>query len=228
MAIVIITPIREEQEHLALALERRGRAGREARIGRLEGTTYFDGEVFLVVGGLGKAQFAVHTQHVLDQLGEVEAVICAGVAGALSDSVNVGDVVVATTTVEHDFNWKAFPDSLPSFEGHPTYLSILGNLGASGRSFEVHFGPVASGDEAIVDVGRARALHETTGALAVAWEGAGGARAASFSGVPYLEVRGITDRVDKEAPDVWSGNIPSAMENVTTVIDELLNLSLTG
>lgn len=222
MTVVIITPIEEERDSLALALERRGRKGRVLRIGRLDGTSYHDGALLLVLGGLGKTQFAVHTQHVLDHLDDVSTVICAGVAGAISDSVGVGDVVVATTTVEHDFNSKANFENLPTFPGHAPHLSTLGGLDFPGRSFAIYLGPVASGDEGVVDAGRARELHQATGALAVAWEGAGGARAATFSGVPYLEVRGISDNADSEASDVWTDNLPSAMSNVSVVIDELL------
>lgn len=222
MTVVIITPIEEERDSLALTLERRGRKARGHRIGRLDGTSYHDGAVLLVLGGLGKAQFAIHTQHVLDQLDDVSTVICAGVAGAISDSVSVGDVVVATTTVEHDFNSKASFENLPTFPGHAPQLSTLDGLESPGRSFAIHLGPVASGDEGVADASRARELHEATGALAVSWEGAGGARAATFSRVPYLEVRGISDNADSEASDVWTDNLPSAMSNVSVVIDELV------
>ena len=105
----------------------------------------------------------------------------------------VADVVAATATVEHDFNRVLSPRPLPSFEGHPHHLSILRAIADTLDSFNVHFGPVASGDEGIANVARAKEIHEATGAFAVAWEGAGGARAAQFSGVPYLELRAISD-----------------------------------
>ena len=225
MPVVVVTPIEQEWDSLTNTFEKLDGAGCEQRTGRLKGQSYLGGRLLLVQGGLGKVQFAVHTQHVLDQLGDVEAVICAGVSGAISDGLSVGDVVAATSTVEHDFNWKAKLSSLPTlptFPGHAPYLSILADLELPGQSFKVHLGPVASGDEAILDASRARELHEVTGALAVAWEGAGGARAATFSGVPYLEVRGISDNADNEAADVWVQNLPSAMENVGLVIHELL------
>ena len=222
MTVVVITPIEEERNSLAEALEDLGLAGREHRIGRLEGMSYSDERVLLVKGGLGKVQFAVHTQHVLDQLPGVEVLICAGVAGALSDTLSIGDVVVATSAVEHDFNWKANQDSPPSFEGHSSYLSALGGLRLEDPSFGLHFGPIASGDEAILDERRAGELHQTTGALAVAWEGAGGARAAAFSDVPYLEVRAISDRADDQAASVWLENVPSAMRSVAVVLDKLV------
>jgi adenosylhomocysteine nucleosidase len=61
-------------------------------------------DVTLACGGLGKVQFAVQTQHLLDVCPAWDLVICAGAAGALVDGLPVGDLVVATETVEHDIH----------------------------------------------------------------------------------------------------------------------------
>jgi len=50
--------------------------------------------------------------------------------------------------------------------------------------------------------------------LAVAWEGAGGARACRFSGVPFIEIRGITDRANSQAPADFQMNLASAMRHL--------------
>lgn len=56
------------------------------------------------------------------------------------------------------------------------------------------------------------------GALAVAWEGAGGARACVFSGLPFLEIRGITDSADHRAPVEFEQNLEKAMANIAILI----------
>jgi len=62
-----------------------------------------------------------------------------------------------------------------------------------------------------------------TGALAVAWEGAGGARACHFSGIPFLEIRGITDSADSDAASDFGANLEGAMRNVAALFEtELL------
>jgi adenosylhomocysteine nucleosidase len=53
-------------------------------------------------GGHGKTQFAVQAQYLIGQFPSTKLVICAGAAGSLS-SLSVGDVVVGTETVEHDY-----------------------------------------------------------------------------------------------------------------------------
>jgi adenosylhomocysteine nucleosidase len=82
----------------------------------------------------------------------------------------------------------------------------------------VHFGQVASGDEDIVSLDRAQALRLATEALAVAWEGAGGARACAFSHTPYLEIRGVTDQATVDAPAHFEQNLALAMRNIATLL----------
>ena len=56
----------------------------------------------LACGGLGKTQFAIQTQYLLDVSPAFDVVICAGAAGALDNTLAIGDVVIATETVEYD------------------------------------------------------------------------------------------------------------------------------
>jgi adenosylhomocysteine nucleosidase len=82
----------------------------------------------------------------------------------------------------------------------------------------VHYGIVASGDEDIITTDRATALREATGAIAVAWEGAGGARASLFNALPFLELRGVTDTANHEAPADFHKNLRSVMANLAAFV----------
>jgi adenosylhomocysteine nucleosidase len=147
-----------------------------------------------------------------------DVVICAGAAGALVDRLAVGDVVVATETVEHDIHNHFGPPRLPRFSGAATMIKSLRRVRLLRNAFTVHFGPIASGDEDIVTVERQDALRRRTGALAVAWEGAGGARACQFSAVPFVEMRGVTDVANSRAAADFRANLQTAMGNVATLI----------
>jgi adenosylhomocysteine nucleosidase len=208
------------QEELDLFLRsctRRGYCAEQGVVGRLPVMRLPELGVTLARGGVGKAQFAVQTQHMVDVGGPWDLVICAGAAGGLSDTVAIGDVVVATTTLEHDYDNKFSLRPLPRFDGAPGAIAGL-RRASSPHPFKVHFGPLASGDEDIVDPERRRMLHQSTGALAVAWEGAGGARACAFSQVPFVEVRGVTDSANRRAPADFEANLEIAVHNVATLI----------
>ena len=170
----------------------------------------------VALGGLGKTQFAVQTQHLLDRE-RWTLTVCAGAAGALVDHISIGDVVVATETIEHDIR-KAGRPLVPRFVADEATLVRCRTIAPSLGRYRLHFGAIASGDEDIVDIDRRLELQLDTGALAVAWEGAGGARASAFSGVPFLEVRGITDKGDHAGPVNFKANLRTAMRNVATVV----------
>ena len=224
MTVLVLTPITEEYDAFTNALTDFGYNGVERTIGRLDVTEFDGGEIIVAEGGLGKAQFGVQTQHLLDNLDDIGVVVCAGTCGRLDDTLSVGDVVVGTQTVEHDFNrgMALITMPLPTFEGDAALIDKLRGV-AERRDFGfgVHFGGVASGDEGIASEKRIREVRADTGALVVAWEGAGGARAARLSGVPFLEIRGISDGAGENAMQEFWANIPMAVGNVAAVVREL-------
>lgn len=167
--------------------------------------------------GHGKALFALTTQHLIDMRGPFAAVVAAGVAGALHAALRPLDVIVGTESVEHDYKPRfggVWPP--PRHPAAPELLSALATVRPDG--FGVHRGPIAGGDEDIVDAARARELADTTGALCVAWEGAGGARAAAFNGLPFVEIRAVTDSADSAGARNYRDNLPAAIGNVGRVL----------
>jgi len=182
-------------------------------------TAYIPGwRALIAPGGHGKTQLAVQAQYLIDRLPSVELVICAGAAGSLAPDLAVGDVVVGTETVEHDYRQLFATRPLPRFPGHGPSIDALRRLMQGIRGFHVAFDVIASGDEDVVSSERAQAIRDQTGAACVAWEGSGAARAALFNGIGSLEIRAITDAADKEAPQRFDANLPIAMANLASLL----------
>ncbi len=219
MTTLVITPMRQELDLLVQTwCGKFGFEREDTRLGRLPVVRLPRLGIALAPGGTGKAQFAVQTEHLLDASPGWDLVICAGAAGALVDELSVGDVVVATATVEHDYRSKFDQRPLPRFDGAGSATEKFRRLRRPSGAFEVYFGLIASGDEDIVDAAGRGELRRKSQAIAVAWEGAGGARACAFSDVPFLEMRGITDRADDSAPADFLANLEVAMTNLATTI----------
>ena len=125
MTTLVIAPIPQEFEVLARVFEQRWGSPEKRGVGRTDVHEYRATDVILAEGGFGKVQFAVTTRHLLDHLPGVSLVVCAGVAGALADSVRVGDVVVGTATIEHDFY------SVVLRGVHPSSMALGGTLPSS-------------------------------------------------------------------------------------------------
>lgn len=180
--------------------------------------------IALFRGGHGKAEFAARTAWVLAQNPRVEQLLVVGTAGSLSSSVHPGDIVVATETIEHDYTERFDTNAkLPSFPADPDIGDALERVSSSWEpalpsissdGATLHRGRIASGDEDIVEPKRARELAAKTGALAVAWEGAGGARAARVAGIPWCEIRAISDTADSEASTDFLRHLDRTMSTV--------------
>ena len=228
MKILAAIPIEREFDALADALREIGLSETRVDIGRLPAAVFGeDARLTVAMGGLGKAQFAIQTLHLIERIADLDLVVCAGTAGGLDFSLAIGDVVAATETVEHDFKYGMSDKPQPRFAGCGRALSALrAAVESAPPPFAVRFGTIAGGDESIADADRAREIRERFGALAVAWEGAGGARAAEFAGVPFLEIRGVSDGAGESAPDEFERNIPTAMRNVAYVLDVLARIAV--
>ena len=228
MRILVVIPTQAEVDFFLQGCAEHGLQSEAAVVGRLPVMRFPTLGVTVGQGGLGKTQFAVQTQHLIDACSDWDLVICAGVAGALAEGLSVGDVVVATETIEHDIHNRFGKPLIPRFDSADAIIGACKSVLQTGESFRGHFGPIASGDEDVVDNVRGKEIQQRTGALAVAWEGAGGARACQFSDVPYVEVRGVTDNADGTAASDFEKNLECAMRNVAAlVISSVEHLSLT-
>ncbi|KJH72378.1 acyltransferase [Aliterella atlantica CENA595] len=216
MQTAILTPLEEELSALVFYWEQLGLKKQKLYLGSLEAFEFSELGLLAARGGHGKAQFGIQSQFLLCQMPQIELLVCAGAAGALSNMLAIGDIVVASETIEHDYNLKFVSRPLPRFLGDPQAIAALQSLPAF--DFQIQCGAIASGDEDIVTVARGKELKQSTGCIAVAWEGAGGARACNFSQKRYIELRGITDTANCNAAADFAVNLTLAMSNLAQAI----------
>lgn len=212
--ILVLTPLVIEQDALRAAL---GTPDSVLEIAGLKVTRF--GRIATAVGGHGKVQFALHTQALAREL-KPALIVCTGACGALERGLKMLDVVAATFTIEHDYTLRFEKRPLPRFPGNEGSLLRLKEREAW-PGFRLHLGAIASGDEDVIDAARAAQIRDATMASAVAWEGAGGARAAKFCGIPFLELRMVTDTADEHAPRDFIKNVQTGMKNIAAVLASL-------
>jgi adenosylhomocysteine nucleosidase len=131
--------------------------------GQIEGT-----DVVVVKCGVGKVNAAMCTQSLIDMY-EVSAIINTGIAGSLDADIDIGDIVLATDTVEHDMDVSALgyepgviPDTeLSVFKTSDELLKIAqDSVDAANIGVKVFTGRVVSGDQFIWRNGLWRHLVE--------------------------------------------------------------------
>lgn len=176
--------------------------GREFWLGHLHGEP-----VIAVLSRIGKVAAAT-TATVLIERFKVRRIVFTGVAGGLAAGVNVGDIVVADSFLQHDL------DASPIFPKYQVPLYGVDRFAADRElsaqltqavqialpHVPVHRGLVLSGDRFVSTTAESRALQQALPlALAVEMEGAAIAQVCHDYGVPFAAVRTISDRADDEA-----------------------------
>ncbi len=216
---LVAAPLEEEVDALLDGFHRRDYSTESVEVGTLKCTAVPSLDVVVAHGGHGKAQFAVQAQHLIDHSPDAEYLFCVGAAGGLTETLEVGDVVLGTTTIEHDYKLRFVRKPRPRHKPDADLLREFREVRrAESFPFRLHFGPVASGDEDIVDSERAQELRAATEAVCAAWEGSGGARAAVFCDLTFLEIRTITDGADTDAPSSFHKNVARGMSNIADVL----------
>ena len=190
-------------------------ANREYHQGTFEGR-----EAVVVFSRWGKVAAASTVTTLIERFG-VEMVIFTGVAGAVSRSLNVGDVVIADRLVQHDFDASG-TGLFPRFElpliglthipvrpdiahaSREAATEFLSTWDPAAHGYEmtprVHAGIIGSGDVFMADPMRLQELELLIpGILAVEMEGAAVAQVCHEYAVPFSIVRTISDKADHTA-----------------------------
>ena len=205
MKIGIIGAMDVEVEHLKAELA-------DARTERVAGTDFCSGrlgekDVVVVKCGIGKVNAGICAQVLADHFGCTH-LVNTGVAGSLdADRLDIGDLVVSTDCVQHDFEVEELgyePGLIPGRElvefVADESLREAALAAAAEAAPEVHVlaGRVASGDQFVCREQTRRRIVDTFGALCCEMEGAAIAQAAEANGVPFVVVRAISDKPGSE------------------------------
>ena len=163
-----------------------------------------DVEVVLVQAGVGKVNAARTTQILIDNF-SIDAIINVGSAATASDELQIGDIVIGETLVQHDFDITAF--------GHKKgYISNVGESIKSdkvliekfkktieeidNREYRIKIGTIASGDIFCTNIKMKQKIHSKFNADAIEMEGAAIAQVCYLDNVPFIIVRSISDNPD--------------------------------
>jgi len=220
MKLGIIGAMPQEIDRIAEELETESiveAGGRSYHMGRFAGA-----DCVLVFSHWGKVAASITATTLIERFG-VDYIIFTGVAGAVSQHLNVGDVVIADRLIQHDFDVSAAgilskyeipflgisyfsvdatlielakqaAEEFLSNKDHPAAPSFL-------KRGSVYVGTIASGDQFIAHPDKIEELRTAIpDLLCVEMEGAAVAQVCHEYGIPYLVIRTISDKADHSAP----------------------------
>ena len=161
-------------------------------------------DVVIVRCGIGKVNAALCAQILMDDF-HVTHVINTGAAGSLDVRLDIGDVVISTEAVEHDFDVS--PIGFQKGE-HP-YINVRDfpaseelreraaqAVKAAAPNVRVMEGRICSGDQFISSREKKEELIREFGGCCAEMEGAAIAHACHLNQVPFVIIRAISDKAD--------------------------------
>jgi adenosylhomocysteine nucleosidase len=211
MTTAIISALPEEQAGLIQLLSNHEHSAQIPR--RLEHGFIQQKPVILALAGVGKVA-AASTATMLIERYKVQRVVFTGVAGAVAEHVNVGDVVVGSEYLQHDMDASPL---FPRFEipytgisrhsGDSTLIAMIlealraDSMPASGlKPLKIQQGLIISGDRFVSSASEVQVLRSALpDALCVEMEGAAIAQVCHDYQIPFAAVRSISDKADDSA-----------------------------
>ena len=160
--------------------------------------------IVAAITGVGARSAALATQLLLNEYA-VAGVLCAGLAGALSEELEPGDIVVAQDTLAVPCP-NASDATLTPYASDPEWHKLALSLGDPDQ--RTWSGRVVTSERVITSAAEKRRVGRSYDALAVDMESAGVARVAHERRTPFLAVRAISDNARDDLPDVvarWGG-----------------------
>ncbi|MFC5631142.1 MULTISPECIES: 5'-methylthioadenosine/adenosylhomocysteine nucleosidase [Streptococcus] len=228
MKIGIIAAMEEELRTLIPHLK-------NAKESKVLGKNYYTGkiaqhEVVLVQSGIGKVMSAMSVAILADHF-NVDAIINTGSAGAVSDGLMIGDVVVADKLAYHDVDVTAFGYSYGQMAGQPLYFESDSHLvfifqkALHEKQLSSHIGLITTGDSFIASQEKLNGIKANfPEVLAVEMEGAAIAQAAQNIGKPFVVVRAMSDSANHDANISFDEFIIEAGEKSAQILLTFLQL----
>ena len=166
--------------------------------------TYNGQEVVVAYSKIGKV-FATLTATILIEKFACEKLLFSGVAGAISDDLKIGDLIIADGVSQHDLDITAF--------GHPfgyvpegevciatdVNLRTIAKEVAKEKGLTLKEGVIATGDQFVANEERKNWIGSTFKADALEMEGAAVAVVCSSLNIPFFILRAISDSADMDA-----------------------------
>ncbi|AEB28305.1 5'-methylthioadenosine/adenosylhomocysteine nucleosidase [Francisella hispaniensis] len=188
---------------------------------------YQDKELVIAYSKIGKVFSSLTATIMIERFG-VEALLFSGVAGGLQD-LQVGDMIAATATVQHDVDVTAFgypygkiPISEVEIKTSTKLLKQAQNV-ANELGLNLHTGVIATGDQFVHCAERKDFVIKEFDAKAIEMEGASVNLICNEMGVPSLILRSISDTADGNAPENFDEFAKMAAKRSANFIMQILS-----
>lgn len=179
-------------------------------------------DVVLVMSGVCKVNAAIAAELLIDRF-QVDAIINAGTAGAISEEPDILDTIVSTEVAYHDVAGEILIQNHPKmdsvfFKADERLISVAKTLKTDGKLF---FGTMVTGEKFIADEGRERIIRKFA-PLSVDMETGAIAHVCHVNRVPFIALRTITDTAAKSGLGYFEENVEKAAAIAASLTADLI------
>ena len=192
--------------------------------------TISNSEIILVESGVGKVNSARTTQILIDKF-DVDLIINVGSAATASDKLDIGDIVIGKKLVQHDFDITAFGHPKGFISNVGQYLESDTNLiekmetiikEVENKEFKIVIGTIASGDIFCTEIGMKNKIKTKFDADAIEMEGASIAQVCKLDNVPFVVIRGISDKPNGNNEITFEQYLEKASKRSANIVEEFI------
>lgn len=222
MTIGIIGAMDEEIAILNDKIQHKKRmtiAGCDFMQGQLQGR-----DVVLLLSGIGKVNAAMATT-IMHEWFQPDYTINTGSAGGFSNNLEVGDIVISESVVQHDVDLTGFDYEYGQIPDMPQYFkadkALIKQTEEALERLDINYqtGVIATGDVFMNDPGRVSFVKNTfPEMIAMEMEAGAVAQVCYQYDTPFVVIRSLSDIAGKEAPMSFDAFLQVAAENSTEVI----------
>lgn len=177
-----------------------------------------DHTLIIVQSNIGKVAASMTATLLITKF-TCEEIIFTGVAGGLKDSLEIGDLLVATSLVHHDVDISVFGHKkgyIPSIGREiKTNQKLRESLKevAKKHSITLHEGIIATGDQFISSKEKKEEIIKEFNASAIEMEGVAVAQVCQELSIPSAIIRSISDKANGDAPENFDKFVEIAAKN---------------
>ncbi|WP_304943433.1 5'-methylthioadenosine/adenosylhomocysteine nucleosidase [Vallitalea guaymasensis] len=192
----------------------------------------FDKDVVVVRCGIGKVNAAVCTQIMIDKF-NVDMIINTGVAGAVSNELNIADIVISSDALQHDMDATGFGYKLGEiprmdvscFKADEKLIELASKASKNKiTDHNVFVERIVSGDQFVSDMEVKKRLLDNFGGFCTEMEGASIAHVCHLNNVPFVVIRSISDKADNSAETNFAEFTMIAADNSTKIIEGMIEI----
>ena len=191
-------------------------------------------DIVVAYSKIGKVFASLTACTMIEKFG-IEKLLFSGVAGAINDSLHIGDLIVASKLCQHDLDITAFghpygyvPEGKVYIDSDKSLRDIAKSV-ANQKRMELKEGIIATGDQFVADSKRKEWIGKTFKADALEMEGASVAVVADALNVPFLVLRSISDAADMDAgfdfDEFLKSSAKESADFVIAILDRVIEKS---